>query len=145
MLISQISVFIENRHGMIAEVTDVLAANKVDITALSLADTSDFGIMRLIVDKPELAEQTLRAAGFVVKTTKVLAVAMDDRPGGLAAVLRHLTKAMVSIEYMYAFVGKSDGKAVVVMRVDDLDAALACLREDSSTTVTARDIYNYVA
>lgn len=142
MLIKQISVFIENQPGRLTEVTEVLAQNKVDITALSLADTSEFGILRLIVDKPDAAQMALREAGFAVKVTEVLAVAMDDQPGGLAAVLNAIKEAGISIEYMYAFVGKKEGKAVVVMRVSDLEAAVTALQHDSKTTVNARDIYN---
>lgn len=142
MLINQISVFIENQPGRLTEVTEVLAQNKVDITALSLADTSEFGILRLIVDKPDVAQMALREAGFAVKATDVLAVAMDDQPGGLSAVLRIIKEAGISIEYMYAFVGKKEGKAVVVMRVSDLEAAVTALQHERKTTVNARDIYN---
>ncbi|MDF2838651.1 MAG: amino acid-binding domain protein [Evtepia sp.] len=142
MLIEQISVFIENQPGRLTEVADVLAKNNVDITALSLADTSDFGILRLIVDQPDVAQVALRENGFIVKSTEVLAVAMDDQPGGLACVLHAIKDAGISIEYMYAFVGKHDGKAVVVMRVSDLDASILALKNDTSTVVNARDIYN---
>lgn len=141
MLIKQISVFMENRPGRMAEVVEVLAARDIDITALSLADATDFGILRLIADRPEEAEAALRAAGYTVKTTEVLAVSMDDRPGGLASVLHSIAAAQVSIEYMYAFVGKTDGKAVVVMRVSDLEGAVNCLEKDGRGLVTARDIY----
>lgn len=142
MLIQQISVFIENKPGRLTEVTDVLAQNNVDITALSLADTSEFGILRLIVDKPDAAQMALREAGFAVKATEVLAVAMEDQPGGLSAVLHTIANSGISIEYMYAFVGKTEGKAVVVMRVSDLEGAVTALQQDRKTTVTARDIYN---
>jgi hypothetical protein len=142
MLVQQISVFIENQPGRLEEVAHILGQSGVDITALSLADTAEFGILRLIVDQPDLAQKALRAAGLIVKVTEVLAVAMEDQPGGLAAVLHHITQAGITIEYMYAFVGKQDGKAVVVMRVSDLAAAAAALEKTLSTTVTARDIYN---
>jgi hypothetical protein len=142
MLIQQISVFIENQPGRLTEVTDVLTKSNVDITALSLADTSDFGILRLIVDKPDVAQMALRESGFVVKSTEVLAVAMDDQPGGLSSVLHAMTDSGVTIEYMYAFVGKREGKAVVVMRVGDLERAIAALKNDNRTIVNARDIYN---
>ncbi|MBP1758193.1 MAG: hypothetical protein H6Q61_442 [Firmicutes bacterium] len=142
MLVQQISVFIENQPGRLEEVARVLGQSGVDITALSLADTSEFGILRLIVDNPELAQTALREAGLVVKVTEVLAVAMEDQPGGLASILHHITQASITIEYMYAFVGKQDGKAVVVMRVSDLAAASKALEKDVSAKVTARDIYN---
>ncbi len=142
MLVQQISVFIENQPGRLEEVARILGQSGVDITALSLADTAEFGILRLIVDKPDLAQEALREAGLIVKVTEVLAVAMEDQPGGLASVLHHITQAGITIEYMYAFVGKQDGKAVVVMRVSDLPAAAKALEKTLSTTVTARDIYN---
>ena len=141
MLIEQISVFIENQPGKLSEVTDILAQHQIDISALSLADTSDFGILRLIVDKPELAHQVLTEQGMVVKQTRVLAVSMADRPGGLAGVLRRITDSGLSIEYMYAFVGKQDGKAVVVMRVNNPEAALEALSKADGAVGNPRDIY----
>lgn len=142
MLISQISVFIENRPGRLVEVTELLSQHKVDITALSLADTSEFGILRLIVDQPELAQSTLREGGFAVKTTQVLAVSMEDRPGGLSGVLATIAAAGLSVEYMYAFVGKQDGKAAMVVRASDLEAATKALAQDGRGLVSARGIYN---
>lgn len=142
MLIRQISVFIENQPGRLTEVSDILAQSNVDITALSLADTAEFGILRLIVNQPDLAMKALRDGGFIVRDTEVLAVAMDDSPGGLASILHIVKDAGVSIEYMYAFVGKRDGKAVVVMRVNELEKAAQALKNDSKTLVDARDIYN---
>ncbi len=142
MLVQQISVFIENQPGRLEEVARILGQSGVDITALSLADTAEFGILRLIVDKPDRAQEALREAGLIVKVTEVLAVAMEDQPGGLASVLHHISQAGVTIEYMYAFVGKQDGKAVVVMRVGDLPAAAKALEKNLATPVTARDIYH---
>lgn len=143
MIIQQISVFVENESGPLSEIADILAEGQIDITALSLADTSDFGILRLIVDQPEKAQKTLHDHGFIVKTTEVLAVGMDDRPGGLASILHCITDAGISIEYMYAFVGKKEGKAVVVIRVSDKEAAIAALERDTKATlISARDIYN---
>jgi hypothetical protein len=142
VVIQQLSVFIENKPGRLVEVTDLLAQHQVDIIALSLADTSDFGVLRLIVDKPAAAQTALKEGGLIVKITDVLAVAMQDQPGGLSTVLHHLTDASISVEYMYAFVGKREGKAVVVMRVSDLDAAAALLFKDADALVNARDIYN---
>ena len=122
-MLTQLSVFVENKFGRLAAITDILKANDVDISALSLADTSDFGILRLIVDKPELAKEVLREAGIMVKSNHVIAAAMDDKPGGLAYLLRLLTDAHVSIEYMYAFMGKEDDKAFTVIRADDNEKA----------------------
>lgn len=141
MFIQQISIFIENKPGHLADVVDVLAQNQIDISALSLADTSDFGILRLIVDQPDLAYRVLREHGLVVKLTDVIAVAMDDQPGGLASILQYVSASGNSIEYMYAFVGKQAGKAVVVMRVRDPEAVVSALEKDAVTIIDAREIY----
>ncbi|MBD9247214.1 MAG: acetolactate synthase, partial [Clostridiales bacterium] len=102
MLITQISVFIENQPGKLGEVTQVLADNGVDMSALSLADTTDFGILRLIVNDPDKATEVLRTHDFIVKQSPVIAAVVDDRPGGLTEVLQILSFAGVSVEYMYA-------------------------------------------
>lgn len=141
MLLQQISVFIENQPGHLAEVCDILASKDVDISALSLADTSDFGILRLIVDQPDIAAASLREKGFIVKATSVLAVAMDDQPGGLASILRSVTQEGISIEYMYAFVGKEEGRAVVVIRVSDTESAISALKNDGKTIITSQEVY----
>ncbi len=119
----QLSVFVENKVGRLSAVLDVLKDNNVDISALSLADTSEYGILRLVVDKPDIALDALKASGVMVKCTEVIAAAMDDAPGGLAELLSVLSDANVGIEYMYAFIGKEAGKAWTVLRVDDVEAA----------------------
>ena len=134
-MIKQLSVFIENKFGRLSAVTEVLKNINVDINALSLADTSDFGILRLVVDKPEEAAKELTQHGITVKCTNVIAAAMDDRPGGLAAILDILTKEKVNIEYMYAFMGKTDEKAWTVMRVDDSEKAERVLKENGVMTL----------
>ena len=141
MLITQISVFIENQPGNLGEVTQVLADNGVDMSALSLADTTDFGILRLIVDDPERAAAVLREHHFIVKLTDVVAAVMDDRPGGLTAILSLLADANVSVEYLYAFVGNRDGHAVVVMRTDDPEATLAALAAHHVSVLAPKDVY----
>ncbi len=119
----QLSVFVENKIGRLSAVLDILKENDIDISALSLADTSEYGILRLVVDKPDEAVTALRAEGIMVKCTQVIAAAMDDAPGGLAYLLSVLSDANVGIEYMYAFIGKAEGKAWTVLRVDDVDMA----------------------
>ncbi|MBQ6898466.1 MAG: acetolactate synthase [Clostridia bacterium] len=123
MSMKQLSVFVENKVGRLSAVLDVLKDNYVDISALSLADTSEYGILRLVVDKPDIALDALKASGVMVKCTEVIAAAMDDAPGGLAELLSVLSDANVGIEYMYAFIGKEAGKAWTVLRVDDVEAA----------------------
>ena len=141
MLIKQISVFIENQPGKLSEVTQVLGENGIDMSALSLADTTDFGILRLIVDDPERAAAVLREHHFIVKLTDVVAAVMDDRPGGLTAILSLLADANVSVEYLYAFVGNRDGHAVVVMRTDDAETTLAALAAHHVNVLTPKDVY----
>lgn len=118
-MVNQLSVFVENKFGRLSAITDVLAKNDVDIRALSLADTSEFGVLRLIVSDPEKAAAALREAGVMVKVTPVVAAYMDDRPGGLNRLLTLLTENGVSIEYMYAFMGTNHGRAETVLRADD--------------------------
>lgn len=141
MFIKQISLFVENQPGKMVEATDVLSQGGVDISALSLADTTDFGILRIIVDQPDKAVELLRERDYIVKQTDVIAAVMDDRPGGLSAVLRILAGAGVSVEYMYAFVGNRQGHAVVVMRTDAPDKAQQALEENHVTTLEPKDVY----
>lgn len=144
MLIKQVSVFMENVPGKLSEVTKILGENGIDMSALSLADTTDFGILRLIVNDPDKACDLLREHNFVVKQSDVIAAVVDDRPGGLTDVLKILSAAEVSVEYMYAFVGsqgEKSGHAVVVMRTSDGEAALEALETNHVTMVTPKDIY----
>ncbi|MBP3939663.1 MAG: acetolactate synthase [Clostridia bacterium] len=140
MYVKQISVFVENKFGRMAEILNALAEKSIDISALSLADTSEFGILRLIVDKPELAVEVLKEEGVIVKPSDILAIAVDDTPGGLAKALNVLTEANVVIEYMYAFIGKADGKAMTVIRVDDEPKAIEALKNGGVALLTTEDI-----
>ncbi len=128
MRVKQISVFIENRSGRLSDVAEVLGGNNINIRALSLADTSDFGILRLIVDKPGEALEVLKKAHFTLSETDVIAVEVSDRPGGLAEVLAVLGEAGINVEYMYAFVEKSSGHAVMIFRIEDIDKAVQALK-----------------
>lgn len=141
MLVKQISVFVENVPGKLVEVSQILGENNIDMSALSLADSSDFGILRLIVNDPDKAYQVLREHAFVVKQSEVIAVVIDDRPGGLTGVLQLLAGAKISLEYMYAFVGSQDGHAVVVLRPSDTETALKILEENHVSTLEPKDIY----
>lgn len=140
MYVKQLSVFVENKFGRMAEILNALAEKSIDISALSLADTSEFGILRLIVDKPELAVEVLKAEGVIVKLNDILAIAVDDTPGGLSKALNVLTEAKVVIEYMYAFIGKADGKAMTVIRVDDEPKAIEALKNGGVALLTTEDI-----
>ena len=119
MVIKQLSVFVENQPGRLAEVTDVLSKNDIDIRALSIADTTNFGILRLIVDHPARAESRLKEQGFTVSQTDVIGVGITDQPGGLAVALRILADEGITVEYMYAFVSKAEKTAFVILRVEN--------------------------
>ena len=126
MAITQLSVFAQNKPGGIVEITKLLGEAGVNIRALSLADTSDYGILRLIVDKPEEGKKILTEAGLVVRVTDVLSLTMDDTPGGTLGVLRLLSESGIGVEYMYAFAGKSG--AVMIIQAEDLEAAEGILQ-----------------
>ena len=142
MTVEQLSVFVENKPGKLVEALESLAEAKIDLRALSLADTSDFGILRAIVDKPGKAVDVLGEAGFLVKTNEVLAVVIGDKPGGLAAVVRILSEAGIDIEYTYAFVAHSRDNAYVIIRVGDNDAAVKVLTKSGISLLTAKEMYN---
>jgi hypothetical protein len=141
MRVEQISIFLENKSGRLAEVTDVLAGAGVNIRALSLADTADFGILRLIVDKIDQAKQSLKDSGFTLGKTEVLALEVPDRPGGLAEILRTLGKAGINVEYMYAFVQRSLDNAIVIFRFDELDKAIEVLTGAGVRILRGEELY----
>ena len=137
MIIKQISIFVENKPGRLAEITEIIAKNNINIRALSVADTTHFGILRIIVDNPEEVERILRDAGLTVSITSVITACIHDRPGGLAEVLKLLSSRDIQIEYMYAFIAKSDNEAYVVMRIEAEDAAVKLLHDNGFTGMTA--------
>jgi hypothetical protein len=137
MSVKQISVFLENKKGRLAEVTRTLATEKVNIRALSLADTADFGVMRIIVNDPDRCLGVLKANGFVAQVTEVVAVEVEDKPGGLARVLEVLDRDNVNVEYMYAYVEKKRENAIVICKIDDRERALTVLASHGIATVNA--------
>jgi hypothetical protein len=141
MRVEQISVFLENKAGRLAEVTRVLAEAGSNIRALSLADTSDFGILRLIVDDNEKAKKALKEGGFTVGKTDVVAVEVEDRPGGLNRILNILSTNSVNVEYMYAFVQHSGKEAVIIFRFDDIDTAIRVLQENGVKVLEGSTVY----
>ena len=141
MTVVQLSVFVENKPGKLVEALEALAGANVDLRALSLADTADFGILRAIVDQPVKALEVLNEAGFLVKTNEVLAVVVGDRPGGLAGVVRILSEAGIDIEYTYAFVAHSSDNAYVILRVGNNDSAVDILTKSGVTLLTAKELY----
>jgi hypothetical protein len=141
MKVEQISVFLENKSGRLAEVAGVLARAGVNIRALSLADTTDFGILRLIVNDTEKAKKVLKENGFTVGKTEVLAVEVPDRPGGLANILNAMRDAGINVEYMYAFVQRSGGNAIIIFRFDELDKAISALQKAGILILKGEDVY----
>ena len=139
--VEQISVFLENKAGRLEEVTRILAEANINIRALSLADTSDFGILRLIVNDNNKAKEELKKAGFTVAKTEVVAVEVSDRPGGLHHILRILKKANVNVEYMYAFVQQNGANAVLIFRFDNLGEALRILKDNDVRVIKGEDLY----
>ena len=141
MRVEQISIFLENRAGRLAEVTRVLGEAGVNIRALSLADTSDFGILRLIVSDNDKAKAALREHGFTVGKTDVVAVEVVDRPGGLSSILALLSGAGLDIGYMYAFVQTSGKNAIMIFRFEDPDKAIGVLRENNVRILSGEEVY----
>lgn len=141
MFIKQLSIFVENKFGRIAKIVDLLSENNINISALSIADTTDFGILRLIVNNPDQAVAVLNEGGVVSKCTDVIAVAIDDQPGGLSKVIDTLTDAEITIEYMYAFVGKKADKALMVVRTDNMVKSVDVLKAGNIELITSADIY----
>jgi hypothetical protein len=140
MKIIQVSVFLENKKGRLFEATEVLGKAKIDIKALTIAENEDFGVLRLVVDKPQDALAALKANGFVASFTDIVAVEVEDRPGGLARVLSILKESDLNVEYMYAFVEKTADKAMLVFRFDDIDKAITILTKNNIRVVGKKDI-----
>lgn len=129
MNVEQISIFLENKSGRLAEVMGVLFQAGINIRALYLADTADFGILRLIVNDTEKARKALKENGFTVEKTKVIAVEVPDKPGGLSGILDTIKDEGINVEYMYAFVEKSGENAIVIFRFDELERSIDVLRK----------------
>ena len=141
MKIQQLSIFVENKSGRLAEITEALAQSDIDIRAMSVADTSDFGIRRLIVDKPEEAVVAFREAGMTVSLTSVIAIGVHDKPGEFAKAVRLLADNDIDVEYIYAFISREKGKAFVILRVNDEDRAIDLLSKSGFTLLTAEEIH----
>lgn len=141
MLVKQISVFLENKSGRLAEVTKTLGNNKIDIRALYIADTTEYGILRMIVDQPEQALQALTDSGFTVSSTNVIAIAIEDHPGTLDQALETLSEGSISVDYLYAFVGRSSTDAIVIIRVENPQLALDKLEQTGIRVLSSKEVY----
>lgn len=142
-IVQQVSIFLENKSGRLAEVCTTLGTNDVNIRALCIADTSDFGILRLIVNDPEKAVAVLGQSGFSVGQTAVIALQVPDRPGGLGGILQLLDNASINVEYMYAFFVTKDQDAVVVFRVADevVGRTVEILQQENIPILPAEEVY----
>ncbi len=140
-MVKQISIFLENKAGRLASVTRVLGEHGINIRALSIADTSDFGVLRLIVNEPEKAYEVLKKAGFTVSETEVIAVEVPDSPGGLAQVLDVVGESSINIEYLYAFIGKASDDALVIFKVEDPDQAVQIFQAHEISVLDSSKVY----
>jgi hypothetical protein len=141
MKVEQISVFMENKPGRLEHITRILKDAGINIRTLSLADTSDFGILRMIVNDVETATRVLRENGFTVSRTTVVAVEVPDRPGGLHSILAVLAENEINVEYMYAFVERSGQNAVMIFRFEEPDAAIDVLRKVNINVLSGDKLY----
>ncbi len=141
-MLKQLTIFVENRQGVLVDITGILAKNGVNIRALSIADTEDFGILRLIVNDNEVAQKTLSEAGYFLKMTDVVGVKIGDAPGKLSGALDVLDKNNINMEYLYAFMTRTEKHAYVVLRVEDITAAETALEADGYHLITDADVAN---
>jgi hypothetical protein len=139
--LKQTSVFLENKKGRLLKALSTLREADINIRALSIADTSEFGILRMIVPDPEKARVALEDNQFVVKTNEVIGVEIPDEPGGLDAVLGILNEKDINVEYLYAFVEKRKGHAIVVLRTEDIDAGVKTLKEAGVNLLSPEEVY----
>ena len=133
MFIKQLTIFVENKFGRVADIVEILGKNHIDIRALSIADTSDYGLMRMIVSDPSKAKNLLQESGVVVKITDAVAVPLDHTPGGLSKIMSLLKEGGISVNYLYAFVARESTGAVVVMKTDKLDETVTILSQNGIT------------
>ena len=140
MAIKQLTVFVENRQGTMVSITETLSKHNINLRALSIAETEDFGILRLIVNDEETAEKVLREEGYLIKITDIVGVKIGDAPGKLSAALKVLDDNKINIEYLYAFMARTEKHAYVVIRVEDNAAAEAALTEAGFHLITDTDV-----
>ncbi len=140
MAVRQISVFLENKIGRLAEITQILGNKEINIRALAIADTTEFGILRMIVDRPQKAYEALEERGFTVSPTEVVVVEVEDKPGGLAQVMAILGKEGINVEYLYAFVAPRGRGALVVLKIEEKKATVDLLQEKKVKILSPEEI-----
>ena len=142
MKIKQLSIFLQNRMGSLSKPLEVLSDADVNIRAMCMADTSEFGILRLVVDNPEKGKDALEESGFLVKITEIIGVEMNDTPGGLTSVLKVIKDNEIDLEYLYAFTHEKEGKAILLLHSDDIDRLISVLKDSDITVVQSDEVYN---
>ncbi len=145
MIVEQISIFVENKMGRLLAISEILAKNNIDISALSLADTEDYGVLRMIVSDPHKAKEVLNEGGIVCKVTEVLAVAIDDKPGEFYNSLKILSENHVDVKYMYACVSHEKGKAIMILSVEDIESANKLIHDNVKDVIDPSEIYRLSA
>ncbi len=142
MFVKQISVFMENRPGRLAEITKVLSDNGIDIRAINIADTTDFGILRMIVNDEVKAEKVLRENQMTANISEVIAISISDSVGAFSNIIQLLKDKEISIEYIYSFIGEKSTKAVIVLKTSDIEASADILKENGVTILSKEDVNN---
>jgi hypothetical protein len=142
MKIKQLSIFLQNRMGSLAKPLEVLTVVDVNIRAMCMADTSEFGILRLVVDNPEKGKEALEQNNFLVKMTEIIGVEMNDSPGGLTSVLNTIKENDIDLEYLYAFTHEKKDKAILLLHTDDIDGLINILNKNNITIVPSEEVYN---
>lgn len=141
MKIKQLSIFLQNRMGSLAKPLEVLTVANVNIRAMCMADTSEFGILRLVVDDPIKGKDALEENNFLVKITEIIGVEMNDTPGGLTTVLEIIKDNLIDLEYLYAFTHDKEGKAILLLHADDIDKLISVLNKNNIPIVPAEEVY----
>ena len=142
MKIKQLSIFLQNKMGSLAKPLEVLTVADVNIRAMCMADTSEFGILRLVVDNPEKGKEALEQNNFLVKMTEIIGVEMNDAPGGLTSVLKIIRDNNIDLEYLYAFTHDKADKAILLLHADDIDKLIEVLQNSNITIVPSEEVYN---
>lgn len=142
MKIKQLSIFLQNRMGSLSKPLEVLSENDINIRAMCMADTSEFGILRLVVDNPIKGKEVLEENNFLVKITEIIGVEMNDAPGGLTTVLNIIKENNIDLEYLYAFTHEKADKAILLLHTDDIDNLINVLTEKDITITPAEEVYN---
>ena len=142
MKVEQLSIFLQNKEGSLHDVLEILKKGNLNLKALSLADASDFGILRIVVDNPDKGIKLLKDNGFLVKPTDIIAIEMDDTPGALANILGIIKKDKINLEYLYAFSHQKTDKAILVLHTDNLDDLISCLEKENIVIVQSEKIFD---